>query len=57
MMEIKRIEKIDNEERARADVANISGKIRELRPRWLGHAERKTEEEVTMRTWKMDTER
>ena len=59
MMRIKRIEKIRNEEiRARACAANISEKIREARLRWLGHVERKTEEDVVMRTWKwVDTER
>ena len=51
MMGIKRIEKIRNKEiRARAGVANISEKIREARLRWLGHVERKTEEDVVMRT-------
>ena len=36
----------------------ISEKIREARLRWLGHVERKTEEDVVMRTWKwVDTER
>ena len=50
-MEIKRIEKIRNEEiRTREGVANI---IREVRPRWLGHVERKTEQDVVMRTWKV----
>ena len=54
MMGIKRIEKIRNEEiRARAGVANISEKIREVRLRWLSHVERKTKEDVVMRTWKM----
>ena len=44
MMEIKRIEKIRNEEiRTTASVANISKRIREARLRWLGHVERKTE--------------
>ena len=43
IMGIKRTEKIRNEEiRARAGVANISGKIREARVGWLGHVERKT---------------
>ncbi len=58
-MGIKRIEKIRNEEiRARAVVANIREKIREARLRWLGHVERKTEEEVETRTWKWgDTDR
>ena len=60
-MGINRIEKIRNEDiRARADVANIIyyEKIREARQRWLGHVERKTEEDVVMRTWKwVDTER
>ena len=37
-----------------AGVTNISKKIREARLRWLGHAERKTEEDVVMRTWKME---
>ena len=54
-MGIKRIGKIRTEEiRARAGVANISEKIREVRLRWLGHVERKTEEDVVMRTWKME---
>ena len=59
MMGIKRIEKIRNEEiTARARVANISEKIREAKLRWLGHVERKTEEDVVRRTWKgVDTER
>ena len=53
VMGIKRIEMIRNEEtRARAGVANISEKIREARLRWLGHVERKTEEDVVMITWK-----
>ena len=52
-MGIKRIEKIMNEEiRGRPGVTNISQKIREARPRWLGHVERKTAEDVVMRTWK-----
>ena len=51
MMGIKRIEKIRNEEIiARPGVANISEKIREVRLRWLGRVERKTEEDVVMRT-------
>ena len=55
MMGIKRIEKIWNEEiRARTGVANISQKIREARQGRLGHAARKTEEDVVMRTWKME---
>ncbi len=41
-----------------AGVANISERIRQARLRWLGHVERKTEEDVVMRTWKwVDTER
>ena len=48
----KRIEKIRNDETsARAGVANISEKIREARLRWLEHVERKTDEDVVMRTW------
>ena len=40
MTEIHRIEKIRTEEiRARAGVANIGEKIREVRPRWLGRKE------------------
>ena len=35
-------------------MANISGTIREARLRWLGHMERKTEEDVIMRMWKME---
>ena len=54
----KRIEKIRNEEIiTRAGVANISEKIREARLRWLGHVERKIEEDVVMITWKMDVGR
>ena len=33
-------------------MANISEKIREASLRWLGHVERKTEEDVILRTWK-----
>ena len=52
MMIIKRIEEIANEEiRTRTGVTNISEKIRLI---WLGHVERKTEEYVVMRTWKME---
>ena len=51
---IKWVEKIGTEEiRTRAGVANISEKIREARLRWLGHVERKTEEDIVIRTWKM----
>ena len=59
MMGIKRIEKIRTEEiRSRVCVANMSEKVREARLRWLGHVERKTEEDVVMRTWKwVDAER
>ena len=59
MMGIKRIEKIRNEEiRARAGVANISEKIREARLRWLGHVERRMNEDAVMRRWKwVDSER
>ena len=58
-MGIKRIEKIRTEEiRAREGVANISEKIREAKLRWLGHVERKTEDDVVMRRWKwVGTER
>ena len=36
----------------------MSQKVREARLRWLGHVERKTEEDVVMRTWKwVDAER
>ena len=52
-MRIKRIEKTRREE-TRAGVANISEKIREARLRWLPRMERKTEEDVVMRTWKME---
>ena len=37
--------------RARAGVANMSEKKREARPRWLGHVERKSEEDVVLRIW------
>ena len=54
-MGIKRIERIIKEEiRARAGVTNISDNIREARLRWLGNVERKREEVVVMRNWKMD---
>ena len=32
---------------------NISEQIREGRLRWSGHVDRKTEEDVMIRTWKM----
>ena len=49
------IEKIRTEEiRAREGVANTSEKMIEVRLRWLGHVERKTEEDVVMRTWKTE---
>ena len=35
-------------------VENISEKIREARLRYLGHVKRKIEEDVVMRTWKME---
>ena len=48
----------DHERRAAAGVANISEKIREARLKWLGHVERKTEEDVVMGRWKwVDAER
>ena len=54
---MKRIEKIRNEEiRARAGVANISKKIREAKLRWLGHVDRKTDEDVVMRTCKTEVD-
>ena len=54
-MGMRRIEKTRTEEiRSSAGVANISEKLREARLRWLGHVDRKTEEDVAMRTWKMD---
>ena len=47
MMEIKRNEKIINEDnRARACVANISEKIKETRLIWLGHVKRNIEKDV-----------
>ena len=55
MRGLKRIEKIRKGEiSARAGVANIRGKIREAKLRWLGHVERQTEEDVVMRTWTME---
>ena len=55
MMGINRIERIIKEEiRASTGVTNISDKIREARLRWLGHVERKREEVVVMRKWKME---
>ena len=38
--------------RARACVADISENIRGAILRWLDHVERKTEEDVVMKTWK-----
>ena len=35
-------------------MATISEKIREAILRWLGDVERKTEDDVVMRTWKME---
>ena len=45
-----------NEEiRARAGVGNITETIREVRLRWLGHVERKTDDDVVIiRTCKME---
>ena len=51
MIEINRIDKIRNEEmRTWAGVANLSDTQREAGR--LCHVERKTEEDVVMRTWK-----
>ena len=53
MMGIKRIVMIWTEEiRARTGVANISEKIIDARLRWLGRVERKTEEDVVMKSRK-----
>ena len=57
MIGITRIEKINNEDiRPRAGVVKISEKIitLEARLRWLGHVERMIDENVVMRTWKME---
>ena len=55
MVGIKRIEKIrDDETRTKAGAAKISENIREAILRWLGHVERKTEEDTVMSSWKMD---
>ena len=40
--------------RARAGGANTSEKIRLARLMWLGHVERNTDEDLVMRTWKME---
>ena len=51
---------VTQEIRAGEGMANIYEKITEGRLRWLGHVERKAEEDVANRTWKMevvDTER
>ena len=54
-MGINRIEKIIKEEiRASSGVTHIGDTIREARLRWLGHVERKREEVVVMRKWKME---
>ena len=50
---LKWIEKSE-EIRARADVVNVNEKIREARMGWLGHVERKTEEDVVMRARKTE---
>ena len=48
-MGIKTIENVRNEEiRARIGVANINEKIRDTILKWLGHEEKKTEEEVVI---------
>ena len=55
MMGIKRIAKTRNEEiRATEGETNKSETIREARLRWLGSVDRKTEEDVVMRRWKME---
>ena len=54
-MGIKRIENIRNGEiRATTCVANVSEQVREAKLRRLCHVERKNEEYVEMRTWKME---
>ena len=54
MMNIKSVEKIRNEEvRAMAGVTDVSEIIRVARQRWIGHVERKTEEDVVMITREM----
>ena len=55
MMGTKRFEKIRAEEiRMTENMANISEKTREAILRWLGHVERTTEEDVVIRTRKME---
>ena len=55
MMVINRIEKIRNKGiRTRADVANIGGHIRDVSLILLCHIERKTGEDVVMRTLNME---
>ena len=51
-MGMQRIEKIMNEE-IRV-MANIIETMREAILNWSGHVARKTEEDVVMRTWKME---
>ena len=54
-MGLKRIKKIRTEHvRARAGVAVVNEKIKEVRLRWLGYVERKAVEDVVTRTWKME---
>ena len=55
-MGIKRIEEIRAEEiKSRAGGwLTLCEKIREARLRWLGHVERKTQEDVVLGTWKME---
>ena len=55
MTGITSIANINNGEmRAGAGVENITEKIREEILRWLGHLERNTEEDIVMRTWKIE---
>ena len=54
-MGIKRSDNVRNVEiGATAGVANVSEQEREAKLRRLGHVERKIEEYVEMRTWKME---
>ena len=52
-MEIKRIEKIRNEEKEQRQVSQTCENIREAELRWLGHVERNVEG-VVMRTWETE---
>ena len=54
MTEVTRIENIKTRNNSKTGLLNISETIRQARLRWLGHIERRTDENVVMRSWKME---